>query len=575
MTLEEAFAHAGRPTWADVEDRARQALPHYMFTDGKPRERTGYCTNCLNGDISLHDPYRAMRYTMEPYETGDGNDFLHHPETQWGLLAPATYYTQYPNEGKMYDGSGTHGHYGDCPICGARVQYRSFRMGRKTLEDRIFLIRYGRSAVEENAIVMTGWLVICKWGKWDEYNERLPELDTDLREICVFRPGEGGRRFTKHVWFYGETDGGNLYTLPMAEWKHPKKCNGGYNPYPEYFGVTKTRFVLDEDSVEDALTGTWMGALYRELKDSDILDRITLMNGLTRYPCIEYLQKLGFRTLAKRLALDDLDRRLVNVRGKTAPAVLRIDGNFYGWLRSREIDADPELLRTWHMAQKWKLRLGYDALRSMTGRVSAETLEKIAPRVGRERLEKTIRYILKKRLAAWEYIDHLRMMEELGMDTRDSAMIWPANFQELHTELAARVQIKADEAAARKLAARVDGLSGWWFSALGLTIRPFLTAQEVIDEGTAMKHCVGTYVDGYAAGSTVLLALREDERPGKPFRTVEYTTKGQLVQCRGYRNKSPEDEQPRIDEFFRLFDAYRAEYERLNGKKHKRAKAAA
>ena len=562
MELEEALRHAGRVNECDVEDRARQALPHYMFTDGPRRKRTGYCTNCLTQDILIRRENTVPDWVAaDPYADDEEGGLLHHPETQWSLMGP------YQEYGARYNQSGMHGDYGDCPICGARVRYRSFNMGRKTLSDRIFLIQYRKSRLEENALVMLGWLVICDWGKWDEYNERLPELYTDLREICVFRPGKGGERFTKHVCFYGESgEDGRLITLPVADWKHPKKCVGGFDPWSGCgpFNFSHTKFYLDENSVQAALDGTWRLALYEEWKDHDLLDRIGLMEGLTRYGCLEYLEKLGFRTLAQKLAFRDMDMRLINVRGKTAPAVLRIDGNFYGWLKGCGIDPTPSLLSIYHLARSWGLRLGNETLLRMSGDGwGRETLQKISDATGRERLEKTIRYILKKRLAVWEYIDHLRMMGELGMDTRDSAMIWPRDFHALHTELSQRLKIKADAEKEERIAARADGLPGWWFSALGLTIRPFLTAEEIIQEGNAMRHCVGTYVDRYMNGGTILLALRQDESLTKPWRTVEYSVKGQLVQCRGYRNQSPEDEQDRIDEFLRMFDAYRQEYAAL------------
>ncbi len=569
MELEEALRHAGRVNECDVEDRARQALPHYMFTYQRDKKKVGYCTNCLNDGIRIDEDRFIPDWAQhDPYEDGEA-EYMHHPERLYGFAGPFS-------ENMPFDLSGRHKHFGACPICGCTVQYRGLNMGRKALCDRIFLIQYRRSALDENALVMTGHLVICNWGKWDDYNERLPELYTDLREICIFEPGKAGQRFTKHVWFMGETDEtGKLFSLPVGEWRHMKQCKSYFDPWGNGYmgGGTNTRFMLDEDTVGESLAGTWMEPVYAEMKDCGSLDRIDLMEALHRYPCIEYLHKLGFRTLARSLADGSLDKRVINTRGKTAQKVLKVDGDFYGWLKGNSIDATSNLLRLYHAARELKLRVGNEKLFRMSRSWGPETLTEICEYVGRENLEKTVNYILKKGLHAWEFIDHLKIMQDLAMDMRDRAMLWPGNFQETHTELSVRRKIKANEAKAEKLFKRVDALAGWWFSALGLTIRPFLTPAEIIREGNEMHHCVGGYVDSYLGGHTVLLALREDERPGKPWRTVEYTPKGQLVQCRGYRNKSPEDEQPRIDEFFRLFDAYRAEYERLNGKKKGRRAA--
>ena len=168
-----------------------------------------------------------------------------------------------------------------------------------------------------------------------------------------------------------------------------------------------------------------------------------------------------------------------------------------------------------------------------------------------------------------------------GMDMTDTAMLFPAQFRQTHDELAARLKIVKNANENRRVKARAAKLDGWSFSALGLSIRPFLDADEIIREGNQLRHCVGTYVDRYADGGTVLLCLREDERPGVPWRTVEYSTNGKLSQCRGYRNQSPEDEQERIDIFLKMFDRFREEYrlirslERIQKKKEtKRRKAA-
>lgn len=574
MEIEEALRHAGpiyrADAYHDTEERALQAMPHYMFTWKEGKQRKGYCTNCLN-DVILRPGDVIPDYVRDdPY--GDEEDSMHHPERLYGFAGPYQGYNH-------FDGSGKHLHWGDCPCCGCRVQYRGMGMGRKTLQDRVFLIQYRRSAEDENAFVMLGWLCIHDWGKWDEWNERLPELYMDLREVCVFRPGHKGERFLKRILWMGEQqEDGKLELVPDAYWQHPKECHGGFDPWRPIYDLGNlggTPFLLDVNSMEETLAGSWMEPLWYEWKDSVNLDCITWMERMTRYPCMEYFCKLNLKTLAHDLAFGEMAPHLLNYRGKTAQKVLRVDGDFWGWIKGNHINVDQSLLQLYHAARKLALRIGYDKLLRLRKTVSPESLNELNEKVSRANLEKTLNYILKKRLAYWDYRDHLDMMEKLLMDTRDTALIWPKDFQAMHEELSQRVQVWASQKEAEKLDKRTDALSGWWFSALGLTIRPFLTPEEIIREGTEMRHCVGGYVKRYAEGGTIILALREDERPTTPWRTVEYTAQGALVQCRGFKNKSPADEQERIDQFFRLFDAYRAEYERLNGKKRKRAKAAA
>ena len=123
-------------------------------------------------------------------------------------------------------------------------------------------------------------------------------------------------------------------------------------------------------------------------------------------------------------------------------------------------------------------------------------------------------------------------------------------------------------------------LDDYFFSAEGLTLRPAFTAAEIVAEGNYLKHCVAGYVDRYAEGGTVICFLRDDRNLNKPRYTVEFSTDGRLVQCRGYQNDRTDEaraqkeaDAERLELFWRLHRMYRNELARK--KKHeKRARAA-
>ena len=60
-------------------------------------------------------------------------------------------------------------------------------------------------------------------------------------------------------------------------------------------------------------------------------------------------------------------------------------------------------------------------------------------------------------------------------------------------------------------------------------------AQEIKNEGAALHHCVGTYVDRVAKGQTHIFFVRRVEEPDSPYYTMEYN-KGRVIQCRGSHN---------------------------------------
>lgn len=62
--------------------------------------------------------------------------------------------------------------------------------------------------------------------------------------------------------------------------------------------------------------------------------------------------------------------------------------------------------------------------------------------------------------------------------------------------------------------------------------------EDIIEEGNALHHCVGTYVDSVAQDRTSIFFLREREEPDKPFFTIEVKN-GELRQAKGFGNMLP------------------------------------
>ena len=70
----------------------------------------------------------------------------------------------------------------------------------------------------------------------------------------------------------------------------------------------------------------------------------------------------------------------------------------------------------------------------------------------------------------------------------------------------------------------------------GYTIMVPKNAQEILDEGRILKHCVAGYADRHMQGQVTILFMREAAEPDKPFLTIEMDG-NRLVQIHGYRNE--------------------------------------
>lgn len=63
--------------------------------------------------------------------------------------------------------------------------------------------------------------------------------------------------------------------------------------------------------------------------------------------------------------------------------------------------------------------------------------------------------------------------------------------------------------------------------------------ENLIEEGNALNHCVGSYVDRVINGSSKILFVRRNEELNKPFVTFELNKNDDLVQIRGKSNSTP------------------------------------
>ena len=134
-------------------------------------------------------------------------------------------------------------------------------------------------------------------------------------------------------------------------------------------------------------------------------------------------------------------------------------------------------------------------------------------------------------------LDYWRMAELVGRDLADPAVRWPENLLEAHDRMSATAeQFEAQEVAV-KFRIRRKQLARYAFQWRGLLIRPAASQRELVAEGDALHHCVGTYAKDHANGKTAIFFIRRAKAPRKSFYTLELN-EGKLVvrQNRGRRN---------------------------------------
>ena len=549
MTFEEALKHTGKLMTVHARKRALEALPHYIWTTGTPQKRSGFCTACMRWIEDINPDKGRDRH----YHKTSG---AHSESERKG------FYTAVSGAGLDWDsddryeahvsGDTKHKSYGWCPRCGARIQYRSMGMGRNTFEDKVFVITYRKSRIEKGAIVCIGYAVDAPW--WDMYNAKKPPIVVEPYEVCVFRPGKGGQRFCGESNWYSDDKKPTFYKR--------NECKSGFTPYA-ICGQDRRAHVLDLTSFENAIEGTEFGrmlalGIHRGASQWNYIDKIRVLDRIARYPCIEYLHKLGYTDLAHAV-INSTTERVLNLRGKTAKGVLRLTDGQWSEIRGKKLKVSIRMLKIKDMAMKNHWRLNMEACEWLSQNTDQYYFNKLD---GYHNLNpvKLVKYCQKHksssgfRVGLNDYCDYLGQLKMLSMPFSKENM-YPRDFHEMHYRLSDRIRHKKDELLDAKIKGLVGKLQHFCYAAHGMILRPMESSLEIIEEGTKLHHCVGSYVQRYAEGGTVLCCLRREGEPDVPLYTVEFSTDGHMVQCRGSNNRTCPEDQPVLDAFWQDFNA--------------------
>ena len=574
MDISEAKAHAGRlldggcPAW--VEERVRLAMPHYIWTWQDGRHKSGVCSFC---------GAKMERLDKQQIHPPEQVDDMHDN----GFEGERAYRATMMHE--LHDGTAHHKSTGLCPICGSDVQFRSVDRGYRSLEDRLFLIEYARSAIEPGALVCVGYRAFVPWREMDP-NRMEPPLEVVPMEICVFRYGKGGQRFIREARWICDERRQNFRDrwskVPTESWKRRRHCISGYTGQTSYMGNDGTPVMLDTAAFELAVEGTRWEKVISALPWTDAgqyHDRITLLDRVSRYPCIEYLLKLGYTQLA-RAAVDNMHEGLLNLRGKTARDVLRLTKDEWGWIKGSRTVVTPELLEVLQTNRELGWGLGMQLCAKAAGNHDLYAMRQLRANHPGIPLKAAMKYAYRQLARLGDYLDYLGQCTRLGADLRERQVLWPTDLHEVHARYSIQLRHMEQERLAeyrreedqRKLQAagkdeglkarirkRAEALAGRYsFRACGLVLAPFQSATDIIREGMAQSICIGTYVERYASGGTILCTLRREDAPEEPFHAVEFSTvSGAMVQCRGAHNRTLDVDEQLIRDFWAAWDEAR------------------
>lgn len=138
-----------------------------------------------------------------------------------------------------------------------------------------------------------------------------------------------------------------------------------------------------------------------------------------------------------------------------------------------------------------------------------------------------------------DYCDYLTMCDGLHFDLSNDFVLFPNNLPEAHSKVNDLTDKEVSAAYDKIISSRYEELkTRYGFRKSGFIIVPPKTSKEIVEEGQALRHCVGTYVKKVALEKSTILFMRKAKEPDKPFCTIEVVG-DHVMQARIQQNADP------------------------------------
>lgn len=485
----EAKKHIRKLITKDMLGAAKNKLPAYLFLTKEDGELWGYCTGCGRKMKLAHDAK-----TLE-------HDYRHN-------------------------------HNVTCPKCGGNVTCKDAWRGRSRLIDKMVMIYYKKSAVTDRAIV--GIEALYERDYSGDYTKT--ETTATIEDVYIFEHGKPGVRFKNAGW------GTSAVTMERCRNCTTHKISNPYG-YGYLYELVEDTHSLLETIGKTTFRRT---GIAKEIACGNInpyehcMFSVEVLNLISKYPCCEYIIKMGAGKLIEEAATVTLGKA-VNWRGNSAEKVLKLTKKQLAEIKKTKTHLYRNLLES---MQTLGEDFALEDVKWIADGWRAQELKDLAEKA-EEPMRKIYTYLRKqnekrghvKYGALRDLRDYWAECKTLKMDPSDDTIRWPKCLAKAHTETSKRIKYIEDKKHDEQIQRNLAELKAYFLENEDYIIRPAATTQEIINEGNALCHCVGGYAKSYANGNTIICFIRTKDNPNMPFYTVEFNTKGTLIQCRGLKNK--------------------------------------
>lgn len=306
-----------------------------------------------------------------------------------------------------------------------------------------------------------------------------------------------------------------------------------------------------------------VGEFYEHFREP--MNIVPFFTAYLENPRLEHLIKVGFYSLAADVVYRKDYGNVLDQSQNRTHRILKVAPEDLSYLRRLDISIavlrkfqeyyqknlkDRQKLLSWQLEHK----VEHDVLIVVRHVTPHRMMRYLDSQYAFLRLRKTrygsSRYSSMQALVS-EYRDYLEMCVKQKYDMKNSFILFPKDLQKSHDKVAHRIKINANakmkrefKVAYKRIMQQLD------FEMDGMKIVYPATPKEIEEEGNALHHCVGGYVDRVAKQECIILFLRKCDDLKKPFYTIEVRNR-KVIQVRGMKN---EDATPEVKKFMNRWE---------------------
>jgi len=266
-------------------------------------------------------------------------------------------------------------------------------------------------------------------------------------------------------------------------------------------------------------------------------------------PLYEKLEKAGFGEYVKNDfkgvgSLKDIVE--YNTREKSLIKMLGLNKTQFKVFRSNQTNGALEYIKLFpNITQEYLDMLFKSKVRAK---------DVVSMRKGGINVDKTIKYVEKQGCSYYEWEHYVNLLKRLNYNL-DEAYLYPKDFRKedrrVSTEYEEKLRIEREKAIEERrkqleeqernqnnLIAKIsEGLRNnpeireFFAGSNGLQIFVPDSVDDLRNEGRNLHNCLGTYVERYASGKTLIFFVRRIDDPTAPYVAMEYCH-GRVIQCR-------------------------------------------